>query len=58
MGEIFLIPLAIQKQFFEIQDYLYDEAVRQGKNARLFPDEWIMSWKWEIRFDRSLRLGD
>ena len=50
-------PLAIQKQFFGDQDYLYDEAVRQGKNARLFPDEWIMSWKWEIRSDRSFAPG-
>lgn len=50
-------PKAIQGQFFGDQDYLYDEAVRQGKPARLFPDEWIMSWKWEIRKDRQFAPG-
>ena len=50
-------PELIQKQFFGDQDYLYDEAVRQGKQARLFPDEWIRSWKWEVRSDRTFAPG-
>ena len=50
-------PQAIQKQFFGDQDYLYAESCKQGKQARLFPDEWIMSWKWEIRSSRTFAPG-
>lgn len=50
-------PQAIQKQYFGDQDYLYHESVKQGKQARLFPDEWIMSWKWEIRSSRTFASG-
>ena len=50
-------PQAIQKQYFGDQDYLYHESVKQGKQARLFPDEWIMSWKWEIRSSRTFATG-
>ena len=50
-------PKAIQKRFFGDQDYLYEEAVSQKKQARLFPDTWIMSWKWEIRKSREFAPG-
>lgn len=36
----------IMKRFFGDQDYLFDEM---QNNATLWPDNWIMSWKWEIR---------
>ena len=41
-------PVAIQRQFFGDQDYLYD-ATYQKKGAMLYPDSWVQSWKWEVR---------
>jgi len=46
----------IERKFFGDQDWLYD-ATHKDNPARLFPDNWIMSWKWEIRSDRVLRPG-
>jgi len=36
----------IQKKFFGDQDWLYH---RVGGQAVLYPDNWILSWKWEVR---------
>ena len=41
------------KRFFGDQDFLYDVA----KDAKLWPDEWILSWKWEIRSSKELSPG-
>jgi len=46
----------IQKKFFGDQDWLYT-ATHQSNPATLWPDEWIQSWKWEIRKDRALQSG-
>jgi hypothetical protein len=45
-------PIAVQKKFFGDQDYLYDATYRR-KGAMLYPDSWILSWKWEVRKDRA-----
>jgi len=35
------------------QDYIWE----QQKGARLWPDSWIMSWKWEIRKTKHFKPG-
>lgn len=37
----------IQRKFYGDQDWLF-EATRKNQ-AMLYPDNWILSWKWEIR---------
>jgi hypothetical protein len=49
-------PVAIQRQFFGDQDYLYD-ATYKKKGAMLYPDSWVQSWKWEVRKSRLLELN-
>jgi len=49
-------PVAIQRQFYGDQDYLYD-ATYQKKGAMLYPDSWVQSWKWEVRKSRLLELN-
>lgn len=44
---------SIIRQFFGDQDYLYAKA----KNASLWPDSWIKSWKWEIRRSKEFAPG-
>jgi len=42
------------KKFYGDQDYIFDLA----KNiAEFFPDDWIRSWKWEIRKSRKYAPG-
>lgn len=48
-------PVAIQRKFFGDQDYLY-EATRD-KQAMLYPDSWIQSWKWEVRKSKDFKPG-
>jgi len=36
------------------QDFIFQE---QKNNAVFFPNEWIMSWKWEIRKNRKFAPG-
>lgn len=36
------------------QDFIFQE---QKNDAIFFPDEWIMSWKWEIRKNRKFAPG-
>lgn len=49
-------PQIIQRKFFGDQDYLYD-VTRQKKQAMLYPDSWVQSWKWEVRKDRTFEPG-
>jgi hypothetical protein len=45
----------VQAKYFGDQDYLY--AATTHRPAKLFPDNWIQSWKWEIRKDKTLAPG-
>ena len=47
-------PQKIIRSHFGDQDWLWTAA--KG-TAKLWPDEWIRSWKWEIRKDRHLQSG-
>ena len=49
-------PRKIQKQFFGDQDYLYDVTYKQ-KRAMLYPDSWLLSWKWEVRKSKEFATG-
>ena len=49
-------PQKIIRSHFGDQDWLYT-ATHQTNPATLWPDEWIRSWKWEIRTDRALQSG-
>tara|TARA_Y200000002_G_scaffold98383_1_gene79708 strand:- start:261 stop:1100 length:840 start_codon:yes stop_codon:yes gene_type:complete len=44
----------IMGQNFGDQDYLWNET--QGQ-ATYWPDDWIRSWKWEVRNDRAYAPG-
>lgn len=46
----------IQKRFRGDQDYIWDWA-KKNKPATLFPDEWIRSWKWEVRSSKEWAPG-
>ena len=46
-------PLSIQRRFHGDQDWLYEA----DRNAVLWPDEWIRSWKWEVRKSREFAPG-
>lgn len=48
-------PKKVQKQFFGDQDWLF-EATRNNQ-AIMYPDNWIQSWKWEIRKSKDLGPG-
>jgi hypothetical protein len=43
----------IQRKFFGDQDWLWDRT-HQSNPAECFPDDWIMSWKWEVRRSKDL----
>jgi len=45
----------IQRRLHGDQDWLY-EATR-SKQAMLYPDSWILSWKWEVRKTKEFALG-
>ena len=45
----------VQRRHFGDQDWLW-EATRNNE-AALFPDEWIRSWKWEVRKSKDLTHG-
>ena len=47
--------ISIQHKYHGDQDWLYDAT--KDKPAKLFPDEWIMSWKWEVRKSKELMPG-
>jgi hypothetical protein len=46
----------IQRTYWGDQDYLY--VVTKNNPAKLWPDSWIQSWKWEIRKDKTLARGN
>jgi len=48
-------PNKIIKRYFGDQDYLFD-AVKHNQPL-LFPDSWILSWKWEVRSSKTLLPG-
>ena len=45
----------IQRKFFGDQDWLF-EATRNSQ-AMLYPDSWILSWKWEVRHSKEFAAG-
>lgn len=47
---------AIERKHHGDQDWLW-EVTHIHNPAKLFPDEWIKSWKWEIRKSKDLRYG-
>ena len=44
----------IIRKYFGDQDYIYAEKKGQ---AEYFPDQWIQSWKWEIRKNKKFAPG-
>lgn len=42
------------RKFFGDQDLLYD--ITKG-TASLYPDSWILSWKWEVRKNKEFKPG-
>ena len=48
---------AIQSRFFGDQDWLYEASTKAGIPGNLFPDNWIRSWKWEIRRSKEFAAG-
>ena len=46
----------LQRKYYGDQDWLYD-VTHLEKPAKLFPDPWIQSWKWEIRQSKDLLPG-
>lgn len=44
----------IMRRHFGDQDYLYEETANM---AKIFPDIWIRSWKWEVRKDKTWKPG-
>lgn len=49
-------PDTIQRKFFGDQDYLYD-ITHTKLPATLYPDNWILSWKWEVRKSKEFAPG-
>ena len=47
----------IQARFFGDQDWLYDASNRANMPGQLFPDNWVRSWKWEIRRSKEFEAG-
>ena len=45
--------IQIMRRHHGDQDWLWEA----DKNAKLWPDDWIMSWKWEIRSDKTFKAG-
>jgi hypothetical protein len=45
----------IQRRLHGDQDWLY-EATRKNQ-AMLYPDSWILSWKWEVRRSKEFDFG-
>jgi len=46
--------LLIMRKFYGDQDYLWEAT--QGK-AKVYPDAWVRSWKWEVRKDKRFKPG-
>ena len=48
-------PTAVQGKFFGDQDHLFEST--KNTPAMMYPDDWIRSWKWEIRKNKQLGRG-
>lgn len=48
-------PKAVQRKYFGDQDYLYDAT--KTMKPMLYPDSWVLSWKWEVRKSREMKPG-
>jgi hypothetical protein len=48
--------IEIQKRLHGDQDWLY-EVTHKRQGAMLYPDSWILSWKWEVRKSREFERG-
>lgn len=46
----------IQKRLHGDQDWIF-EATHNRKGAMLYPDSWILSWKWEVRKSKEFTPG-
>lgn len=49
-------PVSIQKKYHGDQDYLYDATFKRNA-PMLYPDSWILSWKWEVRKSKEFAPG-
>ena len=47
--------IGIQRRLFGDQDWLYETT--RSQQAMLYPDSWILSWKWEIRKTKEFWPG-
>lgn len=47
--------LNIQRKYHGDQDWLFEAT--QTKKAMLYPDSWILSWKWEVRKSKEFAPG-
>jgi len=47
----------VQAKFFGDQDWLYEASLKANMPATLFPDNWVRSWKWEIRRSKEFEAG-
>ena len=47
--------LNIQRKYHGDQDWLFEAT--QNKKATLYPDSWILSWKWEVRKSKEFAPG-
>lgn len=45
----------IQKRLHGDQDWLWEAT--QGRRAMLYPDSWVLSWKWEVRKSKEFAPG-
>lgn len=45
----------IQRKYHGDQDWLFEAT--QTKRAVLYPDSWILSWKWEVRKSKEFAPG-
>jgi len=48
---------SIQSRLHGDQDWIYEVTQKFKKQAMLYPDSWIQSWKWEVRKDKILASG-
>jgi hypothetical protein len=46
----------IIKRYHGDQDFLWEATIKTNR-AMLYPDSWILSWKWEVRKDRQFAPG-
>lgn len=45
----------IQRRLHGDQDWLYEATMKN--QALLYPDDWIRSWKWEVRKNKEFAIG-